>query len=253
MKHLNTDNPLPTAGAAKAVGMSIFTIRAIKRSLGIKGRYVMPSVIRKFMRDNPGFMPTRVYHNDSCHCKVCRAKRSPLPVNEKPAAPDVESTDRLQPKAEVIEPSPIELPSVPRSHSSLGRMVKKYRKSRKISTHWIAEQTGISRSCIYKLERTGQTSVEVVKNVGRLICSTHQDYMTLIAQWIREHVGDEISELRIETINKDDQLALQMERLKTLIGGLSPNNRVKILFCLSDKHTLDFLCNSNLGVAANIK
>ncbi len=190
MKNLNFDNPLPTAGAAEALGLSILTVRAIKRSLGIKGRYIFLSVAKKFLRDNPGFMPTRVYHNDSCHCKMCRSKRVTLPV-----------------AASAVAPAPLQpvSPVVTRSHSSLGRMVKKIRKRQKISTAWLAQQTGLSMSCIYKLEKTGEVSIDVLDKVAKEICPTHAECMTLVAQWIREHVGNRVCELRIETIDKDDQ------------------------------------------------
>jgi hypothetical protein len=49
---------------------------AVQRAMGIRSRYFFLSAVRKFLRANPTFTGTEIYHPSRCACADCQVKRS---------------------------------------------------------------------------------------------------------------------------------------------------------------------------------
>lgn len=134
---------------------------------------------------------------------------------------------------------------------SLGKICRRFRKQNNVTVADLVKITGLSTSCIYKLERTGEVSFDVVDKVGRLICKSKAELIELVAQWIRETVGNHMTSLRIEILGKDEGFESQIEQIKSLFRGLSPEHRAQIVVSLTDKRVIDLLCNLPIaGVGA---
>jgi hypothetical protein len=58
---MDEENPVKTWEAREELRIGSTRMSAIKNKLGITGRFVFLSQIRKFLRDNPNFSETEVY------------------------------------------------------------------------------------------------------------------------------------------------------------------------------------------------
>lgn len=63
MSEHNTENPVNFETAMKELGCTPYYLTALKKRLGIKSRMFMLSIVRDFLRDNPGWTTTDVYPN----------------------------------------------------------------------------------------------------------------------------------------------------------------------------------------------
>lgn len=233
MKPSPRDNPLTTRAAANHLGLTVNTILAIKRALGITRRTVFASEIRNFLRKNPNW-------------KVMNAAR-PKRTESKPITQQ-NAVTKSTPES-VDPPAPAPRPAVmSRSYRSfgkisLGKICRRFRKQNKVDVADLVTITGLSSSCIYKLERTGEVSFDVVDKVGRLICKSESELIELIAQWIRETVGNHMTSLRIEILGNDEEFESQMEQIKSIFRGLTPDHRAQIVTSLADRRVIDLLCH----------
>ena len=236
MKPSPRDNPLTTRAAANHLDLTVNTILAIKRALGITRRTVFASEIRNFLRNNPNW-------------KVMNAAR-PKRTESNPITQQNAVTKSTP--VSVEPPAPAPRPAVKsRSHTSLGKMCRKLRKQNKVTVADVVTKTGLSASCVYKLERTGEVSFDVVDKVGRLICKSESELIELVAQWIRETVGNHMTSLRIEILGKDEGFESQMEQIKSLFRGLTSEHRAQIVVSLADKRVIDLLCNLFIAGVGN--
>lgn len=55
------ENPVKTKAARVALGVGATRMAAIKRAMGLTGRWVIVSKVRKFLADNPNFSEREVY------------------------------------------------------------------------------------------------------------------------------------------------------------------------------------------------
>jgi hypothetical protein len=60
-----TENPVNATVAARELGQGRTRISALKRAMGIKGRYVFLSEMRRFMHENPDFTVDQIYRRKS--------------------------------------------------------------------------------------------------------------------------------------------------------------------------------------------
>jgi hypothetical protein len=241
MKPSPRDNPLTTRAAANHLGLTVNTILAIKRSLGITRRTVFASEIRNFLRKNPNWKVMN----------VARPKRTESnPIIQQHAV--TKSTP-----VSVEPPAPAPRPAVmSRSHTSLGKIslgkiCRRFRKQNKVDVADVVRITGLSTSCVYKLERTGEVSFDVVEKVGRLICKSESELIELVAQWIMETVGNHMTSLRIQILGNDEGFESQMEQIKSIFRGLTPDQRAQIVTSLADKRLLDLLCHLPIAGGGN--
>jgi hypothetical protein len=56
-----------------AIGRTLYS--AIKKAMGLKGRYVYVSQIKQWRAKHPEFREAQVYHRPNCGCVECRNKR----------------------------------------------------------------------------------------------------------------------------------------------------------------------------------
>jgi hypothetical protein len=68
---------------------------------------------------------------------------------------------------------------------------------------------------------------------------------------MRETVESGFSEIRIESLGKDDVLEAQMEQIKSIVGSLIPEQRAQIITSLSDIKILGLLCNLSASGTKN--
>lgn len=70
------ENVVKTNVAARELGIGPTRMAAAKRRLGVKGRWVLVSVFRKFFAEHPDFSERDVYHPANCTCPKCGDKRA---------------------------------------------------------------------------------------------------------------------------------------------------------------------------------
>ena len=58
---MSLEQPVNLTQACEILNVGRTYLSAVKRSLGIKGRYFFPSQVRKFMKATPGFRVSDVY------------------------------------------------------------------------------------------------------------------------------------------------------------------------------------------------
>ena len=81
MSHKRTSENPVTADVARvelgrpgpALSRSYFN--ALKKRMGLQGRYVLVSEMRQWRREHPEFRESDVYHRSGCACASCREKR----------------------------------------------------------------------------------------------------------------------------------------------------------------------------------
>ena len=69
--------PIKASEARKILGLGASFFSAVKSRMGLKNRKrVLLSHVRRWLRDNPEFRETDVYHRAGCVCAECKKKRA---------------------------------------------------------------------------------------------------------------------------------------------------------------------------------
>lgn len=195
------ENPVNATEAARILGYSTSSISALKRSMGITSRKFFLSDARKFLRNNPHWSTTQIYHRKGCHCLDCLKKRaakvlSQLAVTTIPESPakaaeattdGSESLTNLGKTCRRVSPT---------ACGSLGAKLRFLRGKRRANE--IAGRTGLSRESVYRIERGDSVKLGTVKELAGALEATRAEKLDLLIAWTKQTLGDDAQDLLIE-------------------------------------------------------
>lgn len=241
------ENPVNAQEAARILGMAPSTISALKRSMGITSRKVFLSDLRKFLRNNPKWRTTLVYHRKSCRCSKCLIRREaaapaaaasqlPAPVTQTlPATKSVAVATSMEPGKPGFRVSGP-------AKSDLGAKLHFLRGNRRAGE--VAKQTGLSRESVYRIERGDAVKLSTVKALARALGAGRAETVDLYIAWIKQNLGADAEDLLIEARSgektaHESVMERQASEVRTLLAALSVTQRDQLIMALQSREILN--------------
>jgi transcriptional regulator with XRE-family HTH domain len=243
------ENPVNAQEAGRALGYSASSISALKRSMGIKSRKFFLSDARKFLRNNPQWTTSQVYHRKSCQCRDCLKKRAEK-ILAQAAASVVPATSAKTAAAtsEAVAP-PAGLGKTQhrvseRAKGSLGAKLRFLRGKRRANE--IADKTGLSRESVYRIERGDPVKLATVKELADALEATRAEKLDLLVAWAKQMLGNDAPDLVIKARSgeKPEHCSVferQTAQVNSLLEGLNETQVEHLILALQSREILQCL------------
>jgi transcriptional regulator with XRE-family HTH domain len=186
------ERPVNCQQAREVLGWGSSYMSAVRRAMGITSRYFFLTDVRKFIRSNPNFTSTQIYHRNTCKCEVCKAKPAKIQTM-KPKSKNSNHSSAA-PVAPPANSAVVETYSSPDA-KLLGDKLKALRGSMTVAE--LAKRTGLSRETIRKAECGTEATLLTLQSVKAALCKSETDWTELLLFWFKFQLGDDANNLSI--------------------------------------------------------
>jgi transcriptional regulator with XRE-family HTH domain len=243
------ENPVSSAEAAKILNVSPSYISALKNSLGIKSHRVFVSAFKTFLRNNPQWTTTQVYHRKSCQCRDCLKKRAEKILAQAAASVVPASSAKAAAATSAAVAPPARLGKTQhrvseRAKGSLGAKLRFLRGKRRANE--IADKTGLSRESVYRIERGDPVKLATVKELADAMEATRAEKLDLLVAWAKQMLGNDAPDLVIKARSgeKPEHCSVferQTAQVNSLLEGLNETQVEHLILALQSREILQCL------------
>lgn len=238
--------PVNAKTACAKLGWCSSYMGAVKRAMGIRSRYFFLSDVRSFIRNNPGFTSTQIYHRPECKCPKCQTKKMNKlrKILNAPTTPAVTAAAPLNSRNAQTTNPVVADPFWNRE--VFARKMRILRGERSLGT--IATKAGLSREVVRRTEGGEIPKLGTLRQIATAAGASEEVWLELVTLWLKTQAGESGAKLRIEILGQSQseptpqespQLAVLVEQLRTL----NSSQLQALLDLARSKQRLEGLCS----------
>lgn len=188
--------PVTCKQAREILGWCRSYMSAVRRAMGLKRRYVFVSELKAFIRKNPNFTSSQIYHPSKCKCEACQTKRlkamiplTSVPTSQTPDSPPQESNQVVTVNCRTPEGFYRKL---------LGQMFSSHRRKAGLTGECVTGKDSVSRETLRKLEKGLPVKLSTVYQIAAAECMNDRELREATALWLKDQAGGYADQIRIE-------------------------------------------------------